>query len=527
MKSGAYLLVAAGLFLLQPAAEAKTLTFCAAAGPEGFDPAPFAAAATFDATRPIYNRLVQYEPGTNKIGPALATAWEVSADGLEYTFHLRPGVKFHTTVSFTPTRELAAEDVVFSFDRQKKKSAYFDYQGGVWPFYEGLGMADRIKSIDAVDPATVRFVLAKPDSGFLADLTMDFASIVSKEYADKLAAGGKRDGFNLEPVGTGPFQFVEYQSGGTIRYQADADYWGGRPPVDELDFLVEPDQGKRLEKLKAKECQVMASPAVSDIAAIATDPGLAVIQQDGINIGYLAPNTLQKPFDDVRVRKALGLAIDRQAIVDQVFKGAGAVANGLVPPNVRPPGSAATDGRYDPDAAKQLLDEAGVKDLTLKVWAPEMARPYNPDGTQTAELIKADLAKVGIKVDVVALEWGQFIRKSGAKDRDGAVLYGWDGVNGDPDGFLGPLLGCDTVGGANRANWCNKDFDALVKESAAATLPGERESLFQQAEALVAADQPVTPLARSLITFATTKAVKDLKIDITGRPVFDRADLTE
>jgi dipeptide transport system substrate-binding protein len=156
-----------------------------------------------------------------------------------------------------------------------------------------------------------------------------------------------------------------------------------------------------------------------------------------------------------------------------------------------------------------------------------MARPYNPDGTQTAELIKTDLAKVGITVEVVSLEWGQFIRRSGAKDRDGAVLYGWDGVNGDPDGFLGPLLACDSVGGANRANWCNKDFDALIGQGAAATLPGERESLFQQAEALVAADAPVTPLARSLVTYALTKSVKDFKIDITGRPIFDRADLAE
>ena len=179
---------------LATAADAKTLTFCAPGGPEGFDPALHTAAVTFDASSAaIYDRLVAFEKGTTKPVQGLATSWDVSEDGLEYTFHLRPGVKFQTTAYFTPSRELNADDVVFSFVRQlKKDSPYFDYAGGEWPYLRAMSLPALIKSVERIDDATVKFTLARAEAAFVADLGMDFASIVSKEYADKLLAAKNR-----------------------------------------------------------------------------------------------------------------------------------------------------------------------------------------------------------------------------------------------------------------------------------------------------------------------------------------------
>lgn len=273
---------------LASAAQAKTFVYCSEGSPEGFDPAPFTAATTHTASsQALYNRLVQFENGTANVVPGLAEKWEVSDDGLEYTFHLRPGVKFHTTDYFTPTRDLNADDVVFSFERQLKKDhPYYDYAGGNWEYFNGMSMPDIVKSFAKVDDATVKLTLNRPDATMLANLAMDFASILSKEYGEKLLADGKRELLNQQPIGSGPFQFVDYQKDAVIRYKANPDYWAGKQPIDDLIFAITPDSGVRVEKLKAGECNLMSVPNPADIAALKQDQNLVVMQQEGLNIGY-------------------------------------------------------------------------------------------------------------------------------------------------------------------------------------------------------------------------------------------------
>ena len=189
---------------------AKTLVYCSEGSPEGFDPALYTAGTTFNASsRPIYNRLAEFERGTTNVIPGLATSWTSSDDGLEYTFNLRAGVKFHSTDFFSPTREFNADDVVFSFDRQRNESdPWFKYtEGTAWEYFNGMDMPSLIKDIVKVDDMTVKFVLNRPESPTVANLAMDFASIVSKEYADKLQASGNMSDLNQKPVGTGPFKF--------------------------------------------------------------------------------------------------------------------------------------------------------------------------------------------------------------------------------------------------------------------------------------------------------------------------------
>ena len=198
------LLMTAAVCLVGAGAQAKTLVYCSEGSPEGFDPAPYTAGTTFDASsRPIFNRLVEFEKGTTNVIPGLAESWEVSEDGLQYTFRLRPGVKFHTTEWFTPTRDLNADDVIFSFERQRDEAnPWNQYTAGIsYEYFNSMDMGSLIESIEKVDDLTVRFNLTRPEAPFVANLAMDFASVVSKEYADSLAAAGTQANFNQAPVG--------------------------------------------------------------------------------------------------------------------------------------------------------------------------------------------------------------------------------------------------------------------------------------------------------------------------------------
>ena len=390
------------------AAEAKQLVFCSEASPAHFDPGPLTGGNDFDATsHTIYSRLVEFAPGGTEVIPALAESWEISEDGLEITFHLRPGTKFHTTEYFTPTRDLNAEDVIFSFERQwKEDNAWYAYlEGMTWDYFQGMDMPRYLKEIVADDDLTVRFVLNEPNAPMLANLAMDFASIVSKEYADKLEAEGNMAAFSTQPVGNGPFQFVDYQLDTVIRYQAFADYWDGKQPIDDLVFAITTDPSVRAQRLIAGECDIMPYPAPADIATLQADPNLTVMEQEGLNIGYMSYNVTEPPFDDVKVRKALSMAIDKQAIVDAVYQGAGQVAKNLIPPTMWSYNDAVEDDTYDVEGAKALLAEAGVTELTTDLWAMPVSRPYNPNAQRVAEMIQADWAAIGVTANIVTYEW--------------------------------------------------------------------------------------------------------------------------
>jgi len=525
-----FLAASAMMALIAGSATAKTLVYCSEGSPEGFDPAPYTAGTTFDAAaRTIYSRLVEFKPGTTSLVSGLAESWTISPDGLDYTFKLRPGVKFQTTDYFKPTRDLNADDVIFSFDRQSNdKNPFNQYVPGVsYEYFTSMGLDKMIKSITKVDDLTVKFTLNAPNAPFLSDLGMDFASIVSKEYADKLLADGKGADFNNNPIGTGPFQFVVYQKDAVIRYKANPDYFGTKPLVDDLVFAITTDAAVRAQKLKANECQIMSYPAPADIEGLKADPKLTVMEQAGLNVAYLAYNTQQKPFDDVRVRKALNMSINKQAIIDAVFQGTGVVAKNPIPPTMWSYNDAIKDDAYDPEAAKKMLADAGVKDLKMNIWAMPVQRPYMPNARRTAELMQADLAKVGVTADIVSYEWGEYLKKSTATDRDGAVILGWTGDNGDPDNFMNVLLSCNGVGGSNRAQWCDKDFQALLDKAAAASDEAERTTLYEQAQVIFKQQAPWLTIDHSTVFMPMTKKVSGYVMNPLGTHAFDTVDVAE
>jgi dipeptide transport system substrate-binding protein len=505
----------------------KTLVFCSEGSPEGFTAALYTAGTTFDAgSRQIFNKLVEFERGTTKIIPALAESWQVTDKGTTYTFNLRKGVKFHTTKDFTPSREFNADDVIFSFMRQYDKNhPYHKISGGAYEYFNAMSMPDLIKSIVKVDDYTVRFNLSRPEAPMIANLAMDFASIHSAEYADNMLKAGTPDTFDQAPVGTGPFQLVSYQKDAVIRYKANADYWAGKAKIDNLVFSITPDPSTRYQKLKAGECHVMPYPNPADLDAMRSDPVVNLMQKEGLNVGYLAFNTLMPPFDNPKVRKALSMAINKEAILAAVFQGAGKVAKNPIPPTIWSYNDAIVDDTYDPAAAKKMLDEAGVKNLKTKVWAMPVQRPYNPNARRMAELIQADWQKVGVSVEIISYEWGEYLKRSKDKDRDGAVLLGWTGDNGDPDNFLAVLLGCDAVGGSNRSQWCYQPFEDLIQKAKIVSDAGERTELYKQAQVVFKEQAPWVTIAHSIVFKPIRKEVVDFKIDPFGGHIFYGVDL--
>jgi dipeptide transport system substrate-binding protein len=354
---------------------------------------------------------------------------------------------------------------------------------------------------------------------------MDFASILSKEYADQLEASGNRDDLNQRPVGTGPFQWVIYQKDALIRYKANPDYWGGKQPIDDLVFAITIDNAVRMQKLKAGECHVAPYPNPADIADLKADPNLQVLEQEGLNVGYLAYNTQMAPFDDVRVRQALNMAIDKQAIIDAVFEGSGTIAKNPIPPTMWSYNDSIEDTPYDPEAAKALLEEAGQSGLKMKIWAMPVARPYNPNARRMAELIQADFAKIGVEAEIVSYEWGEYLSRSRALDRDGAILLGWTGDNGDPDNFLAVLLGCAGVENSNRAQWCYQPFEDLIQEAKRTSDKAKRTELYEQAQVIFHEQAPWATIAHSVVFMPMSTKVKNYKMNPLGSHRFDGVDL--
>ncbi|MBP1886018.1 ABC transporter substrate-binding protein [Sinorhizobium mexicanum] len=516
--------------LMAGSAWSKTLVYCSEGSPEGFDPGLYTAGTTFDASsRTVYNRLVEFKHGSTEIEPGLAESWEISADGTEYTFKLRPGVKFQTTEFFTPTRDLNADDVIYSFERQyKTDNPWNKYVAGAsWEYLAGMGFPDLLKSIEKVDDLTVKFVLNKPEAPFMADLAMDFASILSKEYADKLQADGKMELMNQQPLGTGPFSFVAYQTDAAIRYKANPDYWAGKQPIDDLVFAITPDAAVRAQKLKAGECHIMPYPNAADVEGLKADSNLNVSEQEGLNVAYVAYNTLVAPFDKPEVRKALNMAVNKDAIVESVFQEAATVAKNPIPPTMWSYNKAVEDDKYDPEGAKKMLEAAGVSGLKMKLWAMPVARPYMLNARRAAELIQADLAKIGVDVEIVSYEWAEYLKLSSDKARDGAVILGWTGDNGDPDNFLHTLLGCAAVGGNNRAQWCNKEFDDLVNKAKVTSDVAERTKLYEEAQVVFKREAPWNTLDHSLVAIPMSKKVTGFVHDPLGYHRFDGVDIAE
>jgi dipeptide transport system substrate-binding protein len=509
-------------------AATKTFVYCSEGSPAKFNPQLASDGPSFNATAyTVYNRLVEFESGGTKVNPSLAEKWTISKDKKVYTFFLRKNVKFHTAPHFTPTRNFNADDVLFSFNRMLKADHPFHkVSGGGYEYSQSMGLDKLIKSVEKVDEHTVRFVLERPEAPFLANLAMAFASILPAEYADQQMNSKTPEKIDTDPVGTGPFVFRSYKTDSEIRYEANANYFEGKPAIDRLIFAITKDPNVRVQKLKRGECHLAAELPPADIKGLKAEGKIQILEGDGLNVGYLAFNTQKEPFNKVEVRRAIHHALNRAQYLDAIYQGNAIMAKNPIPPSMWSYDEKTEDYPYNPEMAKELLKKAGLeKGFEVNLWWLPVSRPYNPNGKRMAEMMQADLAKVGIKVNLVSYEWGTYLSKSKAGEHQ-MILLGWTGDNGDPDNFLNILLSCEaSKDGSNVARWCNKNYDKLIESARSSSDLKKRTELYQQAQKLFKSEAPWVTLAHAKVFRAMDKRVQGFKMSPFGTDSFYGVDL--
>ncbi|EPQ9956131.1 ABC transporter substrate-binding protein [Enterobacter hormaechei] len=509
------------------AANKDTIIYCSEASPESFNPQIASSGPSFVASsQTLYNRLINFDPVKNTPVPSLAESWTISPDGKTYTFTLRKGVKFNSNKYFKPTRDFNADDVIFSVMRQKDpKHPYHNVSQGNYEYFNDVGLDKLIQDVKKIDDYHVQFTLSEPNAAFLADWGMDFASILSAEYADAMLKKGTPENVDTWPIGTGPYVLQQYKVDSLIRYVANPNYWDGEVPTKHLIFSITPNVETRLAKLQTNECQIIPAPSPVQFEAIKKNKDLTLHSVDALNVGYLAFNTEKKPFDNVLVRQALNYATDKKAIVNAVFMGSGTVAKSPIPPNMLGFNNDLKDYGYDPEKAKALLKQAGLeKGAEVTLWSMPVQRPYNPNSRRIAEMIQADWAKVGVKAKIVSYEWGEYLSGMRKGEHDSA-LFGWMSDNGDPDNFADVLLGCNSIKtGSNAARWCDKGYDELVQKAKLTSNPDERAKLYGQAQEIFYQQAPWIALANGKTFYATRSNVTGYSVSLMGSD-FSKAKL--
>ncbi|SFR40864.1 cationic peptide transport system substrate-binding protein [Pseudidiomarina maritima] len=477
------------------------LVYCSEGNPEIFNPQLVTSGTTVDATSAqLYDRLLDYDAKQQQFVPALARGWQAFEQGQRYRFNLRENVQFHTTEWFTPTRTFNADDVLFSFQRWlNEQHPYHQINGGRYPFFRSSGLIKLIEKVEKVDDYTVDFHLTQSDSSFLANLATDFAVVLSQEYAEQLLETGKPEQIDRLPIGTGPFEFELFRKDFVIRYSAHEGYWREQPEIKTLVYVITPNANKRMLKLVTGECDVIPYPLVDELSQLDQGAEIQVGSSVSPNVSFWAFNTQHPPFDNVLVRRALALAINRPAIIQTIYNGNARLATGMLPETSWAYSPVQQTYPYNPGKARELLAEAGYPNgFSMDIWAMPVQRAYNPNAQRMAELIQSDLAQVGVQANIVSYEWNTFRQRLVAGQHD-SVLIGWVADNADPDNFFRPTLSCAAArSGNNRAQWCNPLFDQLLIDAITESDLDQRKHLYQAIEDFVMQQAPLVPIANSL-----------------------------
>lgn len=453
------------------------------ADPAGFDPVRGPSGMSHVVIEQVYSTLMALDPDAVPY-PELAESFEVSDDGLQYVFKLRAGVTFHNG------DELTAEDVKFSFDRLRAKDSGYSYGAQV----------ETIASVDAVDKLIVKFTLSKRTGPFLTYMAFPGSSVVPK----KLVESGHD--LNAAPVGSGPFKFVSYEPRSAIKFERNPNYFqAGKPYFDAMEYRIIPDITALTDAVMSGEVNFSNEIPPKDWATVAANADLATQAVEGSRYYWLLPNNTHKPLDNPKVRQAVGLALDRSALVAGAFFGqAVPLLGGVVPKwnwgyadiNFFKDGA-------DVEGAKKLLAEAGFPDgfetsMTMASSFPAMMA--------MAPIIQANLAAAGIKAEIKTMEIPRYWDEVwGPSNFDITAMY-WVSPLADPDDFVTNNYKCGMA--INVQKSCSKEMDALLDEAKSGATQEERKASYKKMQELSLQEMGIVPLVNSYILIAHTNKLQ-------------------
>lgn len=477
--------------------------------PETLDPYNTNATLTTAVTKSFYEGLFQFDKDL-VVKPVLAESYTVSEDALTYTFKLRPGVRFHDGTDFN------AEAVKINIERVLNRENAL----------ARFNQFSRIDRVEVVDSLTVRFVLKEPFGPFINSLAHPSAGMISPKALQEY---GKDIG--LHPVGTGPYKFVEWRQTDYIKGTRFADYWRqGYPKVEHVTWKPVLENGTRAAMLQTGEADFAFPIPFEQVNTLKDNGSLDILKEPSIITRYVSFNMQHKPFSDVRVRQALNYAINREALVKVAFNGYAFPAQGFVPQGVNY-AYKMEPWPYDPAKARALLAEAGYPNgFETTLWGG-----YNNSTTQKVlQFLQQQLAQVGIKVTVQALEPGQRTEwVEGASDPQKAAVrmyyMGWSSSTGEADWALRPLLSTEAwpPGLNNTAYYSNATFDGYIGDALKATSNDEKRDLYRKAQELLYVDLPWAPLVTDEMVYVRNKRLSGVYAMPDGSINIDEIVLSE
>jgi peptide/nickel transport system substrate-binding protein len=481
------------------------------------DPALIDDSNTSYVMQNVMEGLVSLKPGTTgELDPALAESWELSDDGLTYTFKIRQGVKFHDGT------DVDAAAIKYNYDRwlnfPKELQDYSYYAGAV---FGGYGDGSNIAATDAPDPSTFTITLKSPVSSFLLSQTLTPFTISSPTALK----AGKADNTVLDVtqipyaqggdgsmVGTGPYKFKSWTLGDNVTIEKNPDYWNADKAgyLDEIVFKPVAEEAQRLNGLTTGEIDLAQTIAPIDIAAVQGNADLQVIDRgQSCNLFHLGLNQTYKLTANPKIREAIAYAINKQALIDAFYAGQGVVADNWMPPGTQYY-KAENLPTYDPEKAKQLIAESGETDLTLEFWYPsDVTRPYMPDPKGIFEAISRDLEAVGFTVKPNTATWSPDYLDAEFAGKYPAWLIGWTCDWAGPDNFLRTAF-FNYVDGKPSTEFAykNDELNQTMSEALAATDEATAKQLWEKAQDLIRADIPTVPLVSSTPPGAARADVK-------------------
>lgn len=481
---------------------ADTITYSLTADPRAVDPAYFDDGESAVVSCNMYEGLYQYGKTDAKVSPCLAKDLpEISDDGLVYTIKLNEGIKFHDGTDFN------AEAVKASIERQLEPNRNSDMPYASFVFGEeeaGNGVA----SVEAVDDYTVKITMRAASAPFVKNLAMALASPIVAPSAIEAATDGQAI---TNPVGTGPYKFVDWTKGASVTLVANEDYWGEAPKTKNLVFKIIAEGNTRLTSLINGECDIISSvdPASADQIV---DNGFELFSEDGMTINYMAFNTETGKCTDQEVRKAVAQAINVEEMVKSIYGDYATVANSVMPTWMAPYTKDVKQTAYDPEAAKKTLADKGITSLQCITYTT--ARPYNQKGgSDLANMIQGYLSAVGVELSITQYDWTTYKTKVQTDPYD-ICFYGWTGDNGDPDNFMDLLA--DTNWSMNVAHWQDDEYKALIAEGLKTPDGDARDAIYLQCEEMVAEKQPWVLISHSKNLLGYSPKVKDFYYHPTG-----------